>query len=334
MLLEVRSRGGCSCRRLRKTDRRAPPPGFRRWRAAHRIADNRPDAHRRPARDRFPARRHGHHDQWNRNAEYVERGDVQAEAIVFARLVPSLEVHDELHAFGRSCRRHAEEVGDVDQAEPADFDVMPRQFRARADQNGLAATADFDRVVRDESMTAADQIQRAFTLADAALPRHEHAQAENVEQGAVPDFARRHVIFQQRREARDRDRRRQRGPQQRDTGALSLRGQFDGAVQSHRDEHARKIAAEEPAQMMGARCRVELFEKADLALAKDEHAARPQVLVVPRERKACFLDIRQRDAAFETGGAGQQVGVEARGCAARAEQGHNRHARRHVTPPD
>ena len=49
----------------------------------------------------------------------------------------------------------------------------------------------------------------------------------------------------------------------------------------------------------------------------------------PGEREAGLLDVRQRDAALEAGGAGQQIEVEAGRGAARAEQGSDGHAARH-----
>ena len=56
-------------------------------------------------------------------------------------------------------------------AEAAQFHVMARQLRARADEDRLGPAPDFDGVVGDETVAADDQIERALALADAALAR-------------------------------------------------------------------------------------------------------------------------------------------------------------------
>ena len=110
---------------------------------------------------------------------------VEPEPLVLARRIPALELHDQLDALRRPRRRDAEQVLDVDDAEPAQLHVVPRQLRAGADQDRLGAAPDFDRVVGDQPVAADDQVERALALADAALADDQHAEAEDVHQHGV-----------------------------------------------------------------------------------------------------------------------------------------------------
>ena len=74
-------------------------------------------------------------------------------------------------------------------AEAAHLDVMPRQLGAGPDQDRLAAAPDLDGVVGDQPVAAADEVERALALADAALADDQDAQAEDVHQHAVRDAA-------------------------------------------------------------------------------------------------------------------------------------------------
>ena len=89
-------------------------------------------------------------------------------------------------------------------AEAAHFHVVPRQLRAAADDDRRRAAPDLDGVVGDQPMSADDEVERALALADAALPHHEHAKAEDVEQHAVDHFADGEAILEQRGQLADR----------------------------------------------------------------------------------------------------------------------------------
>ena len=154
---------------------------------------------------------------------------VEPEPIVFALRIPAFELHDELDALRRPRRRDAEQIAEVDEAEPAHFHVMPRQLRAAADDDRRRAAADLDGVVGDEPMAAHDQVERALALADAALPDHQHAEAENVEQHAVDHFADGEAILEQRRQLADRRGRADPRRQQRHAGAVAPRTRSGGA---------------------------------------------------------------------------------------------------------
>ena len=76
--------------------------------------------------------------------------------------------------------RDAEQILDVDDAEPAQLHVVARQLRTGADEDRFRSAPDLDGVVGDQAMAADDQIERALALADAALPDDQHAEAEDV----------------------------------------------------------------------------------------------------------------------------------------------------------
>ena len=143
-------------------------------------------------RDVAPGR-HRHPDHRDAHAEQLVVALVEAEPIVLAAVLPALELHDELDALRRARRRDAEQVLHVDQAEPADLHVMPRQLRAAAEHERLRPAPQLHGVVGDEPVAADDEIERALALADAALPDDQHAEAEDVHQHAVDDAAGRQV---------------------------------------------------------------------------------------------------------------------------------------------
>src|SRR5688572_21179343 len=97
---------------------------------------------------------------------------------------------------------------------------MARELRTGADQVGLAPPPHLDGIVGDETMAAHDEIERAFALADAAVTGDQYAQAEDVHQHAVDDFAHGKGVFEQHADFRDRHRRGDRRPQQRHLIAL------------------------------------------------------------------------------------------------------------------
>src|SRR5439155_2438607 len=80
-------------------------------------------------------RRDGHADQRNAKAEDFIRGGVEAETLVFTRLIPAFELDDELDPLRRPGRGDAEELLDIDDTQPAQLHMMARQFGARADQD-------------------------------------------------------------------------------------------------------------------------------------------------------------------------------------------------------
>ena len=153
-----------------------------------------------------------------------------------------------------------------------------------------------------------DQVERALALADAALADQQHAQAEHVHQHAVDDLARGQVVLEDRGQLADRHRRRDAGAQQRHAGLVG------GGRHLGRQRHACWWRARTgcrwrtTAPRASSRaCRRQALQVAHLAVAVDEHAAGPQVLVIPGQGQAGLLDVGTGDLAVETGGAGDEL---------------------------
>src|SRR6187455_2727201 len=82
---------------------------------------------------------------------------VEPQPLVFARRIPAFQLDDELDPLRRPRRRDPEQIADVDQADAAQLHMMARHWRTGADEDGAAAPADVDDVVRDQAVAQADQ---------------------------------------------------------------------------------------------------------------------------------------------------------------------------------
>src|SRR5436190_313572 len=60
---------------------------------------------------------------------------VDAEPIVFLALVPLVELDDDVDALAFAHRGHAEEVLDVEDAQAANFDMVPEHVRRRSEDH-------------------------------------------------------------------------------------------------------------------------------------------------------------------------------------------------------
>ncbi len=194
-----------------------------------------------------PARGDRHPDHRNGHAEDLEPLLVETQPVVLAARLPPFELHDELDALRAACRGDAEEIADVDDAQPADFHVVPRQLRAAPEQHRVGPPADLDRIVRDEPMAADDEVERALALADAALPHHQDAEAEDVEEHAMDHAPHRQVGLEAHSHPRDRDRRRQRRLEHGDAGPVRLVDQLGRRREGIGDDHAGDAAVEHAA---------------------------------------------------------------------------------------
>ena len=255
-----------------------------------------------------PPRRNRHADHRHAQAQNLEKLVVQPEPFVLARGIPSFQLHDQLDALGRSRRGDAEQILDVDHAEPAQLHVMPRELRAGADQDRFGAPPDVDRVVGDQSMAADDQVEGTFALADAAVADDQHAEAENIHQHGV--HARSCSASQSSRI---------------DVSLAIAIGVATGVLSSGRFARSASTTTSaggvKPPVMStqgkssvsasrsdGERGRgLQAFEIADLALAENQHAPRFQVLVKAGQRQPGLLDVGAGDPAVEAGGAGQDL---------------------------
>ena len=98
---------------------------------------------------------------------------VHPEPVVFLILLPMLQMDD--HIDGAAGDDGADTVyrGDIDDAYAADLHEVAYHGRGFTDQC-IGYAPDIDHIIRDESMTALDELQRGFTLAYAALADNQY----------------------------------------------------------------------------------------------------------------------------------------------------------------
>ena len=88
----------------------------------------------------------------------------------------------------RHDRPHTEQLLNVDDADAAQFDVVADDLRCRADQL-VGHKANLNGVIRHQTVTAHDQFDGGFALADTGITGDHNAFAVNVQQNAVPGDA-------------------------------------------------------------------------------------------------------------------------------------------------
>jgi hypothetical protein len=191
------------------------------------------------------SRRDGHPNHRHANAERFVIGHVEAEAIVFTRRIPTLQLDDELDPLRSPRGRDAEQVLHVDQAEAPDLHVMPRQFRAGANQECFGPRAQFHRIVRHEAMAANNQIERALALADPAFTDDQHAQTEDVHDDAMDDGHRRKVDVERGRQSRHHQRCGGPGAHERKIREIRLDDQLRRWIESGGNHQARNVVTED-----------------------------------------------------------------------------------------
>ncbi len=187
----------------------------------------------------------------------------------------------------------------------------PRQLGAGSQDERLRAAAELDGVVGDQAMTTDHQIERTFALADPALPYHQDAEPQDVQQHAVDDAPGREVRIENGGQARHRLRRGGTGSEQRHLRRVGFDQHLGRRVEAVGDEHARQRVSEDPPQHVDARLVVEALEIPDLALPEDEHTAFAQIRVEAGEREAGLLGVGDGDPAAETVDAREHLEVEA-----------------------
>ena len=74
---------------------------------------------------------------------------LETEAVVHFALDPRFEVDDVVYLFGVLDGAHTEDSSDVDDADAAELDVVPDNFRRAADEGLRGDALDFDGVVGD-----------------------------------------------------------------------------------------------------------------------------------------------------------------------------------------
>jgi len=157
--------------------------------------------------------------------------------------------------------------------------MMPRELGAGANQNRLLPPPDLDRVVGHETVAAHDEIECALTLADAALAHQEDAKAEDIHQHRVDHRPLRERVLEHRRQLRDGRRRGDGRLEERQARSFGLDHEFRWRRETACDQHTGEVERQREPECLGARRGVEALEIADLALAEDQDAARPEILV-------------------------------------------------------
>lgn len=114
---------------------------------------------------------------------------VEPEAVVGVVFVVFLQGDGKVNVHGVLDALHAEHVLDIEDADAAQLEKVPGEFRRIADQGRIGDFADLDDVVRDESVAAADELQGYLRLTDAAVAHDEHADAVYVDEDTVHGHA-------------------------------------------------------------------------------------------------------------------------------------------------
>jgi hypothetical protein len=183
-------------------------------------------------------------------------------------------------------------------------------------------------VVRDQPVSADDQIQRALALADAALADDQHAEPEDVHQHAMDDGTWGQVDVERVGQPVHQQRRRGAGFHDGKPGAIGFSQHFGRGMKTGGDDEARDGVRKHLADDRDTLLVAERLEEPDLALAEDEHTSFAQVLVEPGEGQSGLLGMRIGDAPVDAGRAGQQLEVHPRRFGEIADQRGHRDAGR------
>src|SRR5712671_8009757 len=128
---------------------------------------------------------HRHDEQRHLGVQHAVLLLLDTEPVVLDPVVPLDQLHHHLDLLAVPHRRHAEQVLDVDDADPADLHVVLDDLRAASVDRAALPLLEIDDVVGDQAMAAGDEIERQRALADAALPEDEDADADDVDEDAV-----------------------------------------------------------------------------------------------------------------------------------------------------
>jgi hypothetical protein len=96
------------------------------------------------------------------------------------------EVDYEVDFLGVVDGSHTEEAADVDDTDAAQLDIVPDNLRRAAYEGFSRRFFYFDRIVGDEPVTAFDELDCSFALADAAVAEEQKTFAVDLDKDAVP----------------------------------------------------------------------------------------------------------------------------------------------------
>src|SRR5216684_3706894 len=246
---------------------------------------------------------HRHHEQRHLGVEHAVLLPLDAQAVVLDAVVP-------LDLLAVAHRRHAEQVLDVDDADPSDLHVVLDDVRAAPVHRAALLLLQVDDVVRDQAVAARHQVERQLALADAALPQDEDPDADHVDEDAVHRGAGGERLLQELLDVVDEGAGEVARSHERHAGVvrLALDHVVDGQVLGH---HQAGDGQPEQAAHAGLRlARLERGQVAHLGVAEDLKSVLVDVLGEAAQRQSRLLDARADHAPVETSFAGEQLEAE------------------------
>ena len=116
---------------------------------------------------KVPSGRDRDGDGWNLHVENFGVLRLNAKAVIRLSIAPGNHVDDEVNVAAVLDRAHAEKLGDVDDADAAQLDIVLEYRRRGADQLMRRDLFDLNGVVGDQAVAALDQLDGRLALADA-----------------------------------------------------------------------------------------------------------------------------------------------------------------------
>ena len=225
---------------------------------------------------------------------------IESGAVVFARVVPVLELHHDFDALLLAHGANAEQRVDVDQADAADFHVMPGNLMPAANQHVVAAARDVDHVVRHQAMPALDQVEHTFALPDPGASSEQEAHAKDVGERAVHGRARGESVVEKRLQPPVEFRRLEARANDGDALLSRQYQQFFRSLLAFRDDDAGELIRQNRFDRFAARLRIERSQVRDLGLAEDVNPVGAQeARRVAGEHKARARGLRGPDLPLE-----------------------------------
>src|SRR5882762_6631606 len=260
--------------------------------------------------DQVAARAHRHDEQRHLGVQHAVLLLLDTEPVVLDPVVPLDQLHHHLDLLAVPHRRHAEQVLDVDDADPADLHVVLDDLRAAPVDRAALPLLQVHDVVRDQAVAAGDQVEGQLALADAALPQDEDTHADHVDEHSVDRGAGGERLLQELLDVVDEGAGEVAGAQERNprVGGLALDPVIHRQVLGHHQACDGEL--EEIADALERRVMPERRQVADLGVSEDLQAVLVDVLGEAAEREPGLLDARAHDAPVEAVLAGEQLEAE------------------------
>jgi hypothetical protein len=125
-----------------------------------------------------------HRDSRDVESENVDARSATADAIRAGGLGGRVELDDQIEPLQRRDGALTVEAPQIEHPERARLEIVPQQLGAAGDEKIGSGSKNFDHVVGDETMTAANELQCKLALADAAVAGQQDAEGFDFEEGA------------------------------------------------------------------------------------------------------------------------------------------------------